>query len=176
MCCVILLPFLIWLAAATNPLSSDQLGSNINAILFMNAAAAIAATAKLPLLLRALLLPLPSPLCGGIFQNIYCCKYLICQHHCYCYYGCCHHQVAVVVACRCYHCGENKRTSIMLHIFIHFALAMMMVRAMGKAMAMKTATGITMIYHCLFHDSNETIVAIIYFSFLVDENAERICG
>jgi hypothetical protein len=51
------------------PLSSDWLGLNINAILFANAAAVIAATAELPLLLRALLIPLPSPLCGGWFQK-----------------------------------------------------------------------------------------------------------
>jgi hypothetical protein len=56
------------------PLSSDWLGSNINTILIANAAAVVAATAELPLLLWALLLPLPLPLCGGLFQNIYCCE------------------------------------------------------------------------------------------------------
>jgi hypothetical protein len=99
------------------PLSSD---SKINTILFANTAAVIAVTAELRLLLRVLLLPLSLPLCGGLFQNIYCCKYCICQYHCYCYYGRCHHQPAVVAACRHYHCGENRCKSTMLHIFISF--------------------------------------------------------
>ncbi len=122
------------------PLLSDLLGSNINAILFANATAAIAATAELPLLLRVLILPLPSLLCGGLFQNIYCCKYRICQHHCYCYYGCCHHRTSVITTCRHYHCGENRCKSSMLNFF-HFSLAMTMVRATAKAMAMTNDDG-----------------------------------
>jgi hypothetical protein len=52
------------------------------------------------------------------------------------------------------------------YIFLfHFALAMMMVRAAAKATAMTMAMAMAMIYHLLFHDSNETIVAINFFIF-----------
>jgi hypothetical protein len=149
------------------PLSSDWLGSNINAILFANNTAVIAATAELLLLLWALLLPLPSLLCQGLFQNIYCCKYRICQHHCYQYHGCCHCWATNVAACRHYHCDENRYKSSMLHIFIHFALMMTMVTATAKAMAAMTEMVTAMIYHCLCHDSNEMIVAINFFSFYI---------
>jgi hypothetical protein len=37
------------------------------------------------------------------------------------------------------------------------------------------ATAQAIIYHCLFYDSDKTIVAIIYIYFLVDEDGERIC-
>jgi hypothetical protein len=129
------------------PLSSDP---NINAILFANTTVVIAA---------------PLPLCGGIFQNIYCCKYRFCQHHCYCYNGRClvgpplpllaaiTIEVKIAVNQHCY-------------IFLfHFALSITMVRAIAKATAMTMAMVMAMIYHRLFHDSNETIVAVIYFSF-----------
>jgi hypothetical protein len=120
--CVVLFCSYFWhgLLPLLMSLSSNRLGSNIKAILFANTAAVIAATAELPLLLRELLLPLLLLLCGGLFQNIYCCKYCICQHHCLRYYGCCHCRVAIVAACRRYHCGEKKRKSTMLYILISF--------------------------------------------------------
>jgi hypothetical protein len=169
-CSVVLLPFLTWLAAATYSTVvrlAIAVGSNINAILFANTAVVIAATAELPLLLQALLLPLPLLLCGELFQYIYCCKYRICQHHCYCYHSRCNHWAAVVAACRHYHCGGNRHKSSMLHFLFYFALAMTMVRVTEKAMATTTAMGTGMIYHHLFHGSNEVIVAIIYFSFYI---------
>jgi hypothetical protein len=62
------------------------------------------------------------------------------------------------------------------YIFLfHYTLAMVMVRATVKAMTTMMEMAKAMIYHHFFHDSNETIVANIYF-FLFDENAERICG
>ncbi len=121
--CVVLLLFSTWLAAATNTTViglAIAVGLNINTNLYTNTAAVIASTAELPLLLWALLLPLPSLSCGGLFQNIYCCKYHICQHHCYHYHGCCHHRATVVAACRCCHCGENRWKSSMLLILILF--------------------------------------------------------
>jgi hypothetical protein len=69
-CCVVLFPFLTWLAAATNATvirSAIAVGLNINANLFANAAVVIAATAKLLLLLWGLLLPMPLLLFGGLF-------------------------------------------------------------------------------------------------------------
>jgi hypothetical protein len=53
------------------------------------------------------------------------------------------------------------------YIFLfHFALAMMMVRATLKATAMLTEMETVMIYHFLFHASNEMIVAIIYIFYI----------
>ncbi len=52
---------------------------------------------------------------------------------------------------------------------------MMIVSLMEKATATTMVTATAMIYLCLFYDSNKMIVAIIYVSFLVDENGERIC-
>ncbi len=176
-CCVVLLPFLTWFAAATNATvisASIAVGSNINAILFANAAAVIAAIAELLLLLWALLLPLPLLSCGGLLQDIYCCQYRICQHHCYCYQGCCHCWAAIITACHRYLCATNivVKTDISHQccIFLfHFALAMTMVMMMVKATATATATAMAMarIYFCLLYDSNETIAVIIYFSFYI---------
>ncbi len=165
MCYVVLLPFSTWLAAATNATVIRSTGFKHQRYSIYNAAAVIAATAELPLLLWALLLPLPSPLCGDLFQNIYCCEYCICKHHCYCYYNHCHNWDALAAACRHYHCGENRRKSTMLPFLFHFASAMMMVRATAKAMTLMMATMTAMIYHHLLYDSNVTMVAIIYFSF-----------
>ncbi len=83
---------------------------------------------------------------------------------------------AIVAACRHYHYGE-KNVSQQYYIYLfHFALAMMIVSLTANAMEMTMATSAqAMIYHHLFYGSNKTIVAIIYFSFLVDENGERIC-
>jgi hypothetical protein len=72
---------------------------------------------------------------------------------------------AVVAACRHYHCGEKKRESTVLHIFVYFALSMMIVSLTAKAMATTRVIATAMIHHCLFYDSNERIEAIIYFSF-----------
>ncbi len=51
---------------------------------------------------------------------------------------------------------------------------MMIVSLMAKAVATTLVMATAKIYHCLFYDSYKTIVAIVYFSFLVDENGERI--
>jgi hypothetical protein len=122
-CCVVLLPLLTWLPAATNATVirlAIAVGSNIKAILFVNTATVIAATAELPLLMWALSLPLPSSSCEGLCQNIYCCKYCICQHHCYHYHGRYHCRAAAIAACRRCHSGENRCKSLMLHIFSSF--------------------------------------------------------
>jgi hypothetical protein len=52
---------------------------------------------------------------------------------------------------------------------------MTIVSLTAEAMAMTTAMATGMIYHCLFYASNKMIGAIIYVSFLIDENGERIC-
>jgi hypothetical protein len=51
----------------------------------------------------------------------------------------------------------------------------MIVSLMAKATATTMVMATAMIYHHLFYDSYKTIVTIVYFSFLVDENGERIC-
>ncbi len=69
-------------------------------------------------------------------------------------------RAAVVTACRRYHCGV-KNVSQQYYIFLfHFASAMMIVSLTANATATTMA-----IDHCLFYDSNKTIVAIIYFPF-----------
>ncbi len=71
----------------------------------------------------------------------------------------------------------KKNVSQHYYIFLlHFALAMTIVSLTTNAMAMTMATAPAMIYHHLFYDSDKTIVAIFFFfSFLVNENGERIC-
>jgi hypothetical protein len=73
---------------------------------------------------------------------------------------------AIIAACRCYHCGE-KNISQQYYIFLFYfaSAAMTIVSLTAKVMATTRATATAMIYHCLFYDSNKSIVAIIYFSF-----------
>jgi hypothetical protein len=74
-------------------------------------------------------------------------------------------RAAVVAACRRYHYGE-KNVSQQYYIFLlHFTSTMTIVSLTVNAMATTMATALAMIYHCLFYDSDKTIVAIIYFSF-----------
>jgi hypothetical protein len=49
----------------------------------------------------------------------------------------------------------------------HFGLAMRMVIATAKAMATRMEMATAMIFHCLFHASNEMIGAIVYFSIYI---------
>jgi hypothetical protein len=55
----------------------------------------------------------------------------------------------------------KKNVSQQYYIFLlHFVLGMTIVSLMANATATTIATVPAMIYHCLFHDSNKTIVAI----------------
>jgi hypothetical protein len=77
-------------------------------IIFANAATITAAIAELPLLLRALSLPLPLLSSGCLLQSSCCCHHPICQQHCHqctcniyvrrCNHGHCHHQATVIAA------------------------------------------------------------------------------
>jgi hypothetical protein len=74
-------------------------------------------------------------------------------------------RATIVSACRSYCCGENN-VSQQYYIFLfYFALTITVVILTAKAMAMMMATATAMINHCMFYDSDKTIVAIIYFSF-----------
>ncbi len=62
-------PILTWLAATTDATVISvaiAVGLNVNSILFVNADVVTAAIVELPLLLWALLLPLPLLSCGGL--------------------------------------------------------------------------------------------------------------
>jgi hypothetical protein len=73
---------------------------------------------------------------------------------------------AAVVAAYCHNHRGEKNVSQQCYIFLlHFASAMTIVSLTTNATATTMATAPAMIYHCLFYDSNKTIVAIIYFSF-----------
>ncbi len=65
---------------------------------------------------------------------------------------------AVVPACRHYHCGEKNLSQQYYTFLFHFALAMTIVSLTAKAMATTMAMLAAMIYHHLFHDSDEAIV------------------
>jgi hypothetical protein len=76
------------------------------------------------------------------------------------------HWAAVVAACRHYHCGEKNVSQQYCIFLLHFALAMMIVSLTANVMATTMATAPEMMYHCLFYDSNKTIVAIKYFYYI----------
>ncbi len=82
---------------------------------------------------------------------------------------------AATAACCHYHCGV-KNVSQQYYIFsFHFTLVMIIVSLTLNATARTIATAQAIIYHCLFYDSNKTIVVIYIFLFLVDEDGKRIC-
>jgi hypothetical protein len=74
-------------------------------------------------------------------------------------------RVAIVAACRRYHCGEKNVSQQYYTFLFHFSLAMRIVSLTANAMATMMAMAQVMIYHPLFYDSNEMIVVIIFFFF-----------
>jgi hypothetical protein len=81
----------------------------------------------------------------------------------------------VVAACRRNRCGGKKLSQQYYIFLLHFASVMTIVSLTANAIATMMAMAPVMIYHCLFYDRFKMIVAIIYFSFLINENGERIC-
>ncbi len=165
--CVVLLPFLTWnrlrvnfnwkvLAAATNATAISAaiaLGANIYckvpviAILFANTAAVTAAIAELPLLLWALLLPLPLPLCGGLLQSSCYCHHCICQHRCHqcmcnihmqrCNHGHCHSWADIIavapLSSLCNNLLQWLQTLVInVTYFISFCLCLIVVHFMTE--------------------------------------------
>jgi hypothetical protein len=85
------------------------------------------------------------------------------------------HRAAIVAACLHYHCGEKNVSQQYCIYLFYCASSIMIVSLRTKAMATMMVMGTAMIYHRLFYDRDKTIVGIIFFLFLVDENGQRIC-
>ncbi len=80
---------------------------------------------------------------------------------------------AIVAAYRHYHCGGKNGSQQYCIFFLLFVLGMTIVSLTTNVRLTMMASAPAMIYHCLFYDRDKTIVAIKYFSFLVNENGER---
>ncbi len=142
-------------------LSSDP---NINTILFANAAAIIAATAELPLLLQALLLHCHCRFVVFYFKIFTVASIAYANKTLLSLLQLLPCQAAIIAACHHYHCGEKNVSQQYCIYLFYFASSMMIASLMAKAKATTTVMAAAMIYHCLFYDSNKRIVAIIYFS------------
>ncbi len=158
MCCVISFPFSTWLAATTNTTivrSKHQRYSRCkgcyNYCSYSSAAAATAGAA----------IAIAITVVWGFISNYLLLQVLHLQTTLLSLLWTMPLWAAVVATCCHYHCGE-KNVSQQYYIFLfHFALAVTIVSLMANAMATTMATAQAIIYHCLFYDSNKTILVIM---------------
>jgi hypothetical protein len=87
-CCAVLLPFLTWLAAATNATiisAAIKVGLNINSILFCECRCGYCSYCRAATSTAGTVIATAIAIVWRFIVNSYCCHHCICQHHCYHY-------------------------------------------------------------------------------------------